>query len=164
MLFGRRCNCCCFNHPCPILCSCARRRCTNEVVNPVLSESFGFFNNTAVGTIAQEDNLPLNLVQLGGGGINTNGAGAITLAAGTYQISYFASGIVPASGTVSIKLRSNAVDVPGSVISETQTVGETATVTQTMVINAPQDGAIVEVVNNSAATTFSLASVFIRRI
>lgn len=164
MFFGRRCNCCCFNHPCPIWCPCARRACTNEVVNPVITESFGFFNNTSVGTIGQEDNIPLNLVQIGGGGINTNGSGSIILSAGTYQISYFASGTIPASGLISIKLRLNSQDVAGSIISATQTTEDTTTLTQTIVINVPQDGAILEVVNNSTATTFSLASVFIRRI
>ena len=163
MLFRNRRNCC-LNHPFPIWCPCARRSCTNEVVNPVLSESFGFFNNTLTGTIVQEDNLPLNPIQIGGGGINSNGAGSIILSAGTYQISYFASGTVPVSETLSIKLRLNAVDVPGSIISETQTAGDFATVTQTIVINAPQDGAILEVVNNSTSTNFGLASVFIRRI
>ena len=164
MLFRNRRNCCCFNHPVSIWCPCAQKSCSNEVVNPVLTESFGFFNNVSSTTIAQQDRIPLNLVQIGGGGISLNGSGSIVLSAGTYQISYFASGTVPTTGTVSIKLRLNSTDVSGSIITQAQAQNETATLTQTIVINVPQDGAILEIVNNGSTTSFGLASMFIRRI
>ena len=158
-----RSGCCRFNHPCPIWCPCVRRVCRNEVVNPVLTESFGFFNNTAVVAIAENAIIPLSLVEVGGSGILPNGAGAVTLAAGTYQVSYFASGTIPAGGTLSIKLRLNGVDVSGSVISATEAAGNVASLTQTIVLST-QLGGTLELVNNSTSTTFSLASMLIRRI
>lgn len=164
MLFRNRRNCCCFNHPIPIWCPCARSVCRNEVINPTLTESFGFFNNTAVGTIGSDSTIPLNLVQIGGGGINTNGSGAILLSAGTYQVTYFANGTIPAGGTMSIKLRLNGFNVAGSVLTNSQSVGDVETLTQTLVLSIPQDGGILELVNNSNATTFTLASMFVRRI
>ncbi len=158
-----RSGCCRFNHPCPIWCPCARRVCRNEVVNPVLTESFGFFNNTSVGVVAANAIIPLNLVELNGSGILPNGAGGVTLAGGTYQVSYFANGTVPAGGIMSVKLRLNGVDVPGSVISVTETAGNVASLTQTIVLTTQQGGTL-ELVNNSTATNFSLASMLIRRI
>lgn len=157
-----RSGCCRFNHPSPIWCPCARRVCRNEVVNPVLTESFGFFNNTAVGTIVANATLPLNIVEISGSGISSNGAGAINLASGTYQVSYFASGEIPASGTLSLRLQINGSTVNGSAISSSEDVGDVESLTQTIVLRTA--GGVLEIVNNSSATNFSLASVLVRRI
>lgn len=162
----RRFNCCCFNHPCPIRCPwICPTACRNEVVNPTFTESFGFFRNITPGTITSNAIIPLNLVQSGGSGISSTGAGAISLAAGTYEVTYFANGTIPASGTMSIKLRLNGVDVAGSIISDTQDTGNISTLTQTIVLRVESINGILELVNNSAdSATFSLASMFTRRI
>ena len=157
-----RSGCCRFNHPSPIWCSCARRVCRNEVVNPVLTESFGFFNNTAVGTIVANATLPLNIVEISGSGISSNGAGAINLASGTYQVSYLASGEISASGTLSVRLQINGSTVNGSAISSSEDAGDVESLTQTIVLRTA--GGVLEIVNNSSATNFSLASVLVRRI
>lgn len=163
MSWGRS-HCCRFNHPRPIWCPCARRVCRNEVVNPVLTESFGFFNNTAVGTIASNAIIPLTTVQTGGSGVSSNNAGGIILAAGTYQVSYFANGTVPAGGSVSVSLRINGTELSGSEVTVTGDSGNVASLTQTIVITLAQSGTL-ELVNSSLENvTYSLASVLIRRI
>jgi len=160
---ARRFNCCVFNHPCPIYCR-AVRSCENIVVNPIINTGFGFFNNTDVGAIASNARIPLSFVQGEGTTITSSQAvlGAISLSAGTYQITYFANGEVPASGTMSIKLRFNGVDVSGSILEATLPTGEQTTLTQTIVLTVSQTSTL-ELVNNSADNTiFSLASMFVQ--
>ena len=157
-------NCCRFNHPCPIWCPCARRVCTNEVVNPIISESFGFFNNTSIGTVAPDATLPLSLITLSGSGIAPNSSGGILLSSGTYQISYFANGTIPASGVVGVKLQLNGVDVSGSDIFENGTISNLVTMSQTILLSVNQT-ATLELVNASNdAAAYSLGSILIRRI
>ncbi len=163
MSWGRS-HCCRVNHPRPICCPCARRVCRNEVVNPVLTENFGFFNNTAVGTIASNAIIPLTTVQTSGSGVVSNNAGGIILAAGTYQVSYFANGTVPVGENISIALRVNGAELSGSKVTVTGTAGNVASLTQTIVIPLAQSGTL-ELVNSSLENvTYSLASMLIRRI
>ena len=61
-------NCCVCNHPCPIFCPFINFTCQNDVVNPVVGNAFGFFNNLAVGDVAGGAQIPLSLVILGGDG------------------------------------------------------------------------------------------------
>ena len=157
-------NCCRLNHPNPIWCPCARTRCTNEVVNPAISESFGTFNSTSVGVIEAESVLPVSTGQQSGGGISSNGLGGVLLVAGTYQISYFASGSIPSGERCGIKLRLNGADVLGSEIFASGENLQGISLTQTIAILVEQTGTI-EIVNASTATTnFATASLFIRRL
>ena len=134
-------------------------------MNPVISTSFGFFNNTIAGAIASDAIIPLNLVQSGGSGITSNGVGAVVLAAGVYQVTYFANGTIPASESMSINLRLNGVDVAGSVLSETGTSGDVSMLTQTIVVTVPQTGGTLQLINNSTDdVNFILVSLFVQRI
>lgn len=158
-------NCCVCNHPCPIFCPFIDLTCQNEVVNPVVSSAFGFFNNLSVGAIASGAQIPVSLVILGGdgGGIVPN-AGGVTVTPGTYEINYFAGGTVPAGGTLSIGLTLDGVSVAGSQVSSTQSAGSTVNLTRTIVVSAI-DGGTISLVNTSGeAATFSFASMFLRRL
>ncbi len=160
----RRFNCCQFNHPCPIFCPSINLTCTNEVVNPDFDNDFGFFNNLAVGTIASQAIIPVSLVTSEGTSISSNGAGGVTLVPGSYEVSYLANGTVPASGTLSIKLQLNGVDLSGSVLNATQTAGDVVSLTQTMIISTTNTNTLNLVNNSSDDTTFTYASLSIRRI
>ena len=159
----RRFNCCIFNHPCPIFCPFLSCVCENEIVNPIIGSTFGYFSNTALGAIVSNAIIPLNFVQGDGDNItaSTTLPGAINLLAGTYQITYLASGTVPASGTMSIKLRLNGVDVAGSVLTATQPAGQVTNLTQTIVLTVPQTSTLELVSNSSDATTYSYANMFV---
>lgn len=165
-MLNRRYNCCCFNHPCPIFCrSLCVNSCQNEVINPVIGANFGFFNNTNVGAVTGNTIIPLSVVQSGGTGVTSNGLGGISLVSGIYQVTYFASGEFPSGGILGVKLRLGGQDVANAVISETGTAGDVSTLTQTIVVNVPQEGAILELVNNSTqSVVFTLASMFVQRI
>ncbi len=161
---SRRFNCCVFNHPCPIWCPQVNLACRNEVVNPQFGNDFGFFNNLAVGAIAPQAIIPVSLVTSEGISILSNGVGGVSLLAGSYEISYLANGVIPASGTKSIKLQLNGADVSGSAISITQTVGDVVTLTQSMIVSFLEPSTL-HLVNNSADTVnLTLASNSVRRI
>lgn len=160
----RRFNCCVFNHPCPIFCPFVNLECRNDVVNPQFGNDFGFFNNLTVGAIATQATLPVSLVTSEGISILSNGAGSISLVAGNYEVSYLANGTIPASGTMSVKLQRNGVDVFGSAISITQTVGDVVNLTQNMIVSFLEPSTLT-LVNNSADTVdFNYASISVRRI
>ena len=158
------CNCL-FNHPCPIFCPINLSCQGNEVINPVLTQSFGFFSNNDVGTIAANAIIPISLQEVSGDGIsaNTTTAGAINLLGGTYEISYFVQGIVPAGGTISTALRLNGDVISGSEIEQTQTPGDVVNMSKTIVFTTLLSGTL-ELFNSSEATTFDSASVFVRRL
>lgn len=164
----RRFNCCVFNHPCPIFCPFVNLACNggNDIINPIITSDFGFFNNTVGGAIASQAIIPVGFVQGSGTGVlpSTTTAGAVTLSAGTYEISYSAAGTVPASGTISIKLQINGVDVAGSIISGTQTVGNAVNLARMIVITVPQTSTLQLVNNSSGTTTYTNASMFVRSI
>ena len=84
-------NCRC-NHPCPIFCGRVRC-CTNDIVNPILTNNFGFFNNTATQTVGAFGTIAVNFVLGEGSSISQSNlvSGAISLAPGTYEVSYFAN-------------------------------------------------------------------------
>ena len=161
-MYNRRFNCCIYNHPCPIRCP-INLSCTNEVVNPIISSAYGFFNNTIGGTIGAESQIPLGLIIYGGEGISSiNGGVAIT--PGVYEVNYFAGGTIPAGGTFGIKLQLNGVDVAGSAVSSTQDAGETVNLTRTIVVSALQGG-VLELINDTdESVDISFASMFVRRL
>ena len=160
----RRFNCCVFNHPCPIWCPCVNLACRNDVVNPTFANDFAFFNNLNVGTIASQAQIPVSLVNSEGISILSNGAGAVSLLAGAYEVSYLANGTIPAGGILGIKLKLDGVDVSGSAISISQTAGDVVNLTQTMIITL-LEASTLQLVNNTAENVdFNYASLSIRRI
>lgn len=157
-------NCRC-NHPCPIFCG-RLVSCTNDIINPVITNSFGFFNNTTTQTIAAFSTIPVNFVLGEGTSISpsTDVAGAVQLAAGTYEVSYFAEVVLPESGTAEIALELNGATVIGSPVTETGTSGEILTLTQTVMITMTQTS-ILELVNNTSnSVVVNLASLSIKRL
>lgn len=167
MFLEKRFNCCIFNHPCPIYCPFLNLSCRggNRIVNPVLTNQFAFFNNLSVGAINSSTIIPLSFVQGEGNNISPSSTtGAVNLLAGIYEVTYFAQGNVPESGNLSIKLRLNGLDVDGSGISNVTTSNNVSTLTQTILISVKQTS-ILELVNNSSdTTTYTQASMFLRRI
>ena len=158
-------NCCVFNHPCPIFCPLLTRCNGNTIVNPTITEAFGFFNNTDVGTIGSQFRIPLNLVQGNSDRITASTTnGAVQLTPGTYEVTYLAGGSVPANGTLSIKLRLNGFDVTGSTLNGTQTAGNVVNLTQSIVLTVTQTS-VLELVNNSAQTAnFAYASMVVKSL
>ncbi len=159
-------NCCSYNHPCPLYCPGLIGSSVTEVVNPVTTAEYGYFNNVAGGTIATDAIIPVSLVQGSGTSITASPttAGAVRLSAGNYEVSYVVEGTVPASGTLSTNLRLNGTDVPGSTLSTTRTVGNVVNQTQRIVLTVPQ-ASTLELVNNSTdETTYSYANLVIRKI
>ena len=62
------------------------------------------------------------------------------------------------------ELQINGVDVAGSVISGTQTVGNAVNLARTIVITVPQTSTLQLVNNSSDTTTYTNASMFVRSI
>lgn len=160
----RRNNCCCKNHPRP-LCSCEVRECSqNEVVNPVVQSSFGFFNNQSTERYLSNQTIPLQLRLAQGSGIDPTSAGAVFLSTGTYQISYFAQGVIPSSGEIGIGLFLNGQELAGSRIAQSGQEGQTTGLSQTVVVTVLENS-ILEIVNKSdQSTIYNLASLSIGRI
>lgn len=157
-------NCRC-NHPCPICC-CRLRNCTNDIVNPVIRGDFGYFNNTSTQTIASSERIPVSFVLGEGTSIvaSEDVSGAVTLAQGTYEISYFANATIPAGASVSIALRLNGAIVPGSTVVVTGTAGEVVPVSQVIMVNVLQRSTL-ELVNVTAGSVVTnLASMSIKKL
>jgi len=157
-------NCFC-NHPCPIFCR-RLRCCTNDVVNPILTESFGYFNNTSTLTVGSFDTIPVFFVLGQGTSVVQSDSvnGAVTLAQGTYEVSYFANVVIPASGTANIALTINGAVVSGSQVEVTGTAGEVRPVSQTIMVSVAQ-ASTLELINNSADLLIvNLASLSIKKL
>ena len=156
---------CIFNHPCPIFCPIDLSCRGNEVINPDLTESYGFFSNNDVGSILPNAIIPLSLQEVEGDGISASVTtfGAINIFGGTYEITYFAQGVVPENGTISAALRLNGVVLSGSEIEQTQTPGDIVNMSKTIVFTTLQSGTL-ELFNSADETIFDSASVFIRRL
>lgn len=163
-----RMNCCIFNHPCPILCP-SNLACIggNNIINPILpTNQYGFFNNTAPGGIATNAIIPVTLSVGIGTAItaSTTTSGAVTLLAGTYEISYFVEGTIPSGGTISAKLSLNGTDVPGSTLTNTATAGNVVNLGKTIIITVNQTSTLQLVNTTSETTTYSNASMSIKRL
>lgn len=160
-----RCNCCC-NHPCPIFCPCSLECSSNEVVNPVIENQFGYFNNSTTTTVASQGVISVTLSQSQGTSITQSSSvsGGINLLAGTYQVSYFANGTTPENENFSIKLEIDSNEVAGSVINVNQESGDVVSASQTIVISLTQSSTLTLVNNSANSTVITSASVVIRRI
>ena len=157
--------CCRPVNPRPIYCPLVVQS-QNNIVNPVITNQFGFFNNTTPGTIEDETIIPLTLVNGRGTNItqSTTTTGAVTLLPGTYEVSYTANGTTPTGESVSVALQLNGVEVSGSVVTESGTAGTNVTIGQTMILNVPTTSTL-SLVNTSGETTeFLLASMTINRL
>ena len=157
-------NCCC-NHPCPIFCG-RLRCCTNDIVNPVLTGNFGYFNRIGETTVGGLGIIPVSFVLGEGTSVlpSTAVPGAVTLAQGTYEVSYFANVVIPASGTASIALRLNGGIAGGSSIEVTGVAGEVVSISQTIMLSVEQSSTL-ELFNNTAANlTTTLASLSIKKM
>jgi hypothetical protein len=157
-------NRCIFNHPCPIFCPLLSGCSENTVVNPTIADAFGFFSNTVGGEVGSQSIIPLTFVQGNGAVVQSSTTGAVEISAGTYQVTYLAGGTVPASGTLSIKLRLDGFDVTSSTLNGTQTSTNFVNLTQSIVISVSQTS-VLELVNNSSTSAkFSYASMVIRSV
>lgn len=160
----RKVNCCCRNHPRPIFC-CQRLECSqNEVVNPVVQGSFGFFNNTSIATYSQNEIIPLVAVMSQGAGVSSTSAGGVLLSAGTYQITYFAQGRLLEDGEISVGLRLNGQEIAGTRLVQSGQSGEVKNLSQTILFGIVE-GSILEIVDlGEQNATFSLASLYVVRV
>ncbi len=157
-------NCRC-NHPCPIFCY-RLRSCTNDIVNPIITRDFGYFNNTATQTIASSAIIPVYFVLGEGTSVvpSLSTSGAVTLAQGTYEISYFANVTIPEGGSAEIALRLNGAVVSGSSVIATGTAGQVVPVSQTVMLSVAQSSTL-ELVNVSAnSIVTNLASMSIKKL
>lgn len=156
--------CCIPNQPRPIFCPLIVRS-ENNIVNPTLTNEFGFFYNTALGEIGTGTLIPLTFVNGRGTTISqSTTAGAITLLPGTYQISYTANAVTPAGENVTIDLELNGTEVSGSAVTASGTAGTSVVLGQTIVLTT-QTTSTLELVNISGETTeFFSASVTINRL
>lgn len=157
-------NCCC-NHPCPIFCR-RLRCCTNDVVNPVLTGNFGYFNLTEQFAAGAFGIIPVYFVLGEGTSVLPSAvtSGAVTLAQGTYEISYFANVTIPASGSANVALRLNGAVVNGSQVEVTGVAGEVQQISQTIMVSVAQSSTL-ELINNTAGSlSTTLASLSIKKL
>lgn len=157
-------NCCQFNHPCPIFCPLIDFTCSNNVQNPNFVNNFAFFNNTAPGTITSGGIIPVSLVTSQGASIVPGAQGTVLLQSGIYEVNYFANGTIPAGGQMSVNLSLNGVDVAGSEVSVSGTVGDTSNLTRTIVVTLFEPGTLALESSSAQSVDFAFASMFIRRL
>lgn len=157
-------NCFC-NHPCPIFCR-RLRCCTNDVVNPILTGNFGFFNNTTTQTIGALERIPVSFVLGEGTSVlpSMTTPGAVTLAQGTYEISYFANVVLPESGTARIALELNGALISGSSVEESSPSGTLAALSQTIMLEVEQSSTLELVNGTSVPLVVNLASLSIKKL
>lgn len=157
---------CFFNHPTRIVCPTIITECRNEVINPVITNDFGYFYNTAVGEIDSGEIIPVMMVLGRGPNITPSitTTGAVTLQPGTYQISYSAEGTVPASGSISVGLRINGVGQPGTAITETTTAGDVVSMSRTIMINIGTISTLELINTGVETTTYTFGNLAITRL
>ena len=158
-------NCFC-NHPRQIFCGILSANCENNVVNPVVSTNYGFFNNTLPGQIESEAVIPLTFVLGSGNAItqNTSTTGTISLMPGVYEISYTAGAVVPTGNAVSVELQLNGVAVDGTELEVVVVAGQTENLTQTIMLNVPAESVLALVNTTTETVDFTNASIAIRRL
>ena len=158
-------NGCCPNSPRPIWVfgNCST---SNDVVNPIIPTSFCFFENNLGGTVTTGSIIPVGLTSSLGGKItaSTTTAGAVNLTPGTYEITYFVNGTIPASTTMSVGLRANGVQVAGSISTVSGTAGNQATVSKTIVLTVASN-TMLELYNTGTdSLTISNANIVVKEI
>lgn len=163
--FTRCGNFCCPNTPNPIwvIGSCSN---SNDVINPIIPQSFGFFQNVLGGSVPTGSIIPVTLSSSRGGMVtqSTTTSGAVNLMPGTYEITYFVNGTVPASGTLSVALRANGAQVAGSTASVTQTASNQVAVSKTIVLSVPTNTTLELYNAGTDALTISNANILVKEI
>lgn len=156
---------CCPNTPNPIwvLGSCSN---SNNVVNPVILSSFGFFQNTLGGAVTTGAIIPVTLASSQGSKItqSTTTAGAVNLTPGTYEITYFVNATIPASGNLTVGLRANGIQVEGSTATVTNTASNQIALSKTIVLTVPANTTL-ELYNAGTDTvTISNANITVKEL
>lgn len=157
---------CFFNHPRQIVCRTIIQTCRNEVTNPVVTGGYGYFNNLDVGAIAPGGILPVTAVTTRGNNIvqSTTTTGAVSLAAGTYQISYSVTGEIPTGGTISAGLLLNGVGVSGTDVTESGTAGNVVGLNRTIILNVPNASTLNLTNTGTEETTYNFAGITITQL
>ncbi len=138
----------------------------NDVINPVLPEiTFALFTSTTIQTISAGGNVVTNLISTNGDDVVVDGGGNFMLQQGVYRISYSATGVIPAGGTLSLALYQNGAVIPTSTGSVTGTPGNVATVNGSAIISIASSDEIVRLSNNLAESEIiNFANISIVRI
>ena len=155
---------CFYNHPTQIVCQTIVRKCRNEVTNPVITNDYGYFNNTSVGSVETGGVLPVTTILTRGSNIVADQTGSITLQAGTYQVSYTATGEIPTGGTISVGLELNNVGVSGSDITESGTAGNVESLSRTILLNVLGTSTLNLVNTGTEETVYDFAGLTITRL
>lgn len=163
--FTRCGNFCCPNTPRPIFVfgDCDN---DNSVINPVIPASFGFFENNLGGAVTTGSIIPVTLISSQGNNVSasTTTAGAVTLAPGRYEITYFVNATIPASTTASVALRANGVSVTGSTATVSGTAGNQTTLSKTIVLTVLTTTTLELYNAGSDTLTISNANILVKDI
>ena len=156
---------CCPNTPNPIWVfgSCSNN---NNVINPVILSSFGFFQNTLGGPVVVNGIIPVTLANSQGSKItaSTTTAGTVNLTPGTYEITYFVNATIPASTNVTVGLRANGIPVVGSTVTATGTATNQTTISKTIVLTVTANTTL-ELFNAGVDTlTISNANIVVKEL
>ena len=156
---------CCPNTPEPIrvIGRCSN---TNNVVNPIILSSFGFFENNLGGTVTANAIIPVTLTSSQGDNVSgsTTTAGAITLTTGTYEITYNVDATIPTLGTMSVGLRLNGTNITGSTSAVSGTAGNQGILTKSIIVTVPQTSTLELYNAGSENLTISSANVIVKEI
>ena len=135
----------------------------NTVINP--TTSFALFSSSVVQTVVPSGNVVTSFIAGSGTGITSDGAGNITLAPGTYRISYNAFGTFPANGTLSLALYQDGFIVPSSQSSTSGTTGNIGALLNVSTVTVTGASSIIRLVNtNTQSQTINSASIVITKI
>ncbi len=158
-------NGCCPNSPRPIFVfgNCST---SNDVVNPIIPSSFGFFENTLGGTVAADEIIPVSLSSSRGVNVtaSTTTAGAVNLVPGTYEITYFVNGTIPASTVMSVALSANGTEIAGSISTVSGTAGNQVTVSKTIVLTVTANTTLQLTNTGSDSLTISNANIVVKEM
>lgn len=149
-------NNCFLNQPNQIFC---RRdfSCTgNEVVNPVLTNNFAYFNNLQGGTIVANGAISQNYVR-GSGLILSDGNSGVLLPAGDYQITFNVSGTALAGQEIAVALSLNDLEISGSRVTGLLISGGIANLNQTLIVTIQQTSNL-KIVNYSSESVQAVSS------
>lgn len=140
-------NLCCPNSPRPIFvfgdCSMS-----NDVVNPIIPTSVGFFENILGSTVTSGGIIPLTLTSSRGSKIYSGTQiGTIVLTPGVYEINYSINAQIPTSGNASIILSENGAQSASSIVTASGTVGSEVSMSKTIIVDI-ENQTTMQILNN----------------
>ena len=150
-------------YPCQVWTSVSRCD-SNTVVNPVIVPNFAFFTLASSVTVTSGGVVPLALVSSSGTAITLTTVGEITLAVGTYAVNYNISSILGASGSNSFGLTLNGVTIPASVTSVTGSAGDSASLSNSVIITVTSPSALRIVNLGTDAVVVNMANLFVQKL